>query len=64
MEPIEIAYEGEVREATFRIEGGLLRVTSAWGETIAKAEAGPEPRALALIIFREMLEIARSKGEL
>ena len=62
VERIELDYAGEVREAWFRIDDGLLRVLSDWGENVARA--GPEARALALILFCEILEVARCKGKL
>ena len=61
-ERILIDYEGVNREAEFLVDGDTLHVASKWGERITKA--GPSPFTRAQIIFREILDEARFKGEL
>jgi len=62
-ERIEIHYEGQIRVATFVVDGRMLHFSSAWGERITQASL-LDPRAQAALIFRELLDAARAKGTL
>jgi len=61
--PISIEYDGKQYRASYYVEKEMVTLSSEWGSKSAVIHNSPE-ELLAKIMLREVLDAAKSRGDL